>query len=133
MKTFQTYLEYLNEMAKSLQIKQSYVDNLISNFTMYSKVKEILGWSLNEDSLEKDGELVWQKNGYTLYANPYRKNSEEINFILVSTDAPEFNLKRLVGSNFIQLKYSENYLLDINNYIKSMDKYLKKLNTALIK
>ena len=131
MKNFQSFNEYVNEASKSLQVRQPYVDNLISNFEMYTKTKEINGWILNDSSLEKDGELVWEKGGYILYANPYRKGIEEINFILTSNDTPTFNLKRLVGSDFVQLKYSENFVLDINNYIKAMDKYLKKLNTVL--
>lgn len=132
MKNFQSYSEFLNEA--KLRIRPVYIENFKRNFVMYSKQEEIFGWILNNSSLEKDNELVWQKDGYSLYTNLYEKDKEEISFILVSveTGSTEFNLKRMVGSSTAPLKYTENYALDVMNYFKSLEKYIKKLNTVLV-
>lgn len=128
MKNLQSYDEFLNEAVK---MSSTYFLNLLTNFDMYTKITSIGGWDLNMSSLEKDLELVWQKDNYCLYTYLFSDKKELVEFELISDDAPNLNLKRLVGFDTLPQKYTENYMLDIANYTKNVEKFIKKLNVSL--
>lgn len=128
MKNLQSYDEFLNEAVK---MSSTYFLNLLTNFDTYTKITSIGGWDLNMSSLEKDHELVWQKDNYCLYTYLFSDKKELVEFELISDDAPKLNLKRLVGFDTLPQKYTENYMLDIANYTKNVEKFIKKINVSL--
>jgi hypothetical protein len=128
MKNLQSYDDFLNEAVK---MSSSYFLNLLNNFDTYTKITSIGGWNLNMSLLEKDHELVWQKDNYSLYTYLFSDKKEIVEFKLISDDDPKLNLKRLVGFDTLPQKYTENYMLDIANYTKNVEKFIKKLNSIL--
>lgn len=132
MKNFKAFDEFITEGYKP-KFSSSYYKNLLINFDMYSKIKTINGWTLNSNSLEKDKELVWQKEGYSLYTHLFSDKKELVEFELIdeSDIINKIDLKKLIGTSTLNQKYTENYLLDIQNYIKNVEKFTQKLNQKL--
>lgn len=133
MKTLKTFNEFLSESAK-LPIRKKYVDSLISYYTTYTEVLKIENWSLDVKKLEKINVLIWKRDDFELETLIYNNNKEQIKFILTDTENNiDMNIKNIVGSDTISLEYTENYLLDVGNYVKSVEQFIKKLNSKYSK
>lgn len=116
------------EISEKFANSEKYSLEFARQFTTFLPVPVIGKWSLNINSLEKDGSFVWQKENIMLYADPFLGGEEKIEFSLIKDSVDEINLKDLGLPKKVYLKLSQNYFLDVKNYMKEMDKYLKKIN-----